>query len=59
MVNPTVIYFEHQQLDELVSACKSKGFVFNKNHDMSYLWREAILNDPSGNKTILYWAGEE
>jgi hypothetical protein len=25
---------------------------------MSYLWREAVLHDPSGNKIKLYWAGE-
>ena len=59
MVNPTVIYFEHEQLDELVSALQAKGFIFQQEPtDMSYLWREAILNDPSGNKIILYWAGE-
>ena len=59
MVNPTVIYFEHEQLDELVISLQSKGFVFQQEPtDMSYLWREAILNDPSGNKIILYWAGE-
>ncbi|MDA7723931.1 VOC family protein [Pseudomonadales bacterium] len=59
MVNPTVIYFEHERLDELVISLHSKGFVFQQEPtDMSYLWREAILNDPSGNKIILYWAGE-
>ena len=59
MVNPTVIYFEHKQLDELVSALQAKGLIFQQEPAvMSYLWREAILNDPSGNKTILYWAGE-
>ena len=59
MVNPTVIYFEHKQLDELVSALQAKGLIFQQEPAvMSYLWRKAILNDPSGNKTILYWAGE-
>lgn len=59
MVNPTVIYFEYGQLDELVSALQAKGLIFQQEpEDMSYLWREAILNDPSGNKIILYWAGE-
>lgn len=57
--NPTVIYFEHEDLDELVVALKAKGFEFEQEPtDMSYLWREAILNDPSGNKIKLYWAGE-
>jgi len=27
-------------------------------NEKSYLWREAILKDPSGNKIKLYWAGE-
>ena len=26
--------------------------------DMRYLWPEAVLHDPSGNKIKLYWAGE-
>ncbi|GHE92995.1 VOC family protein [Thalassotalea profundi] len=54
----TVIYFEHQKLDELVNGLKVKGFVFDQEPtDQSYLWREAILHDPSGNKIKLYWAG--
>ena len=57
--NPTVIYFEHEDLDDLVSALKAKGIAFDQDPaDMSYLWREAILHDPSGNKIKLYWAGE-
>jgi catechol 2,3-dioxygenase-like lactoylglutathione lyase family enzyme len=57
--NSAVIYFEHEQLDELVSSLKEKGFAFDQDPtDMSYLWREAILHDPSGNKIKLYRAGE-
>lgn len=57
--NTAVIYFEHENLDGLVSALKAKGLVFDQDPtDMSYLWREAILHDPSGNKIKLYWAGE-
>lgn len=26
--------------------------------NMDYLWREAVLHDPSGNRIKLYWAGE-
>lgn len=56
--NPTVIYFEDENLDELVSALKTRGIQFEQDPtDMSYLWREAILHDPSGNKIKLYWAG--
>jgi catechol 2,3-dioxygenase-like lactoylglutathione lyase family enzyme len=57
--NSSVIYFEHEKLDELVSALREKGLQFDQEpSDMSYLWREAILHDPSGNKIKLYWAGE-
>ena len=30
----------------------------NESVDQPFLWREAILNDPSGNKIKLYWAGD-
>ena len=54
----SVIYFEHENLDQLVVALEAKGIVFDQEPtDMSYLWREAILHDPSGNKIKLYWAG--
>ena len=57
--NASVIYFEHENLDELVSTLKRKGIKFDQEPtDMSYLWREAVLHDPSGNKIKLYWAGE-
>lgn len=57
--NSAVIYFEHEELDELVTALKGKGLAFEQDPtDMGYLWREAILHDPSGNKIKLYWAGE-
>ena len=57
--NVSVIYFEHQQLDEWVDALVVRGIVFEQlPTDQPYLWREAILFDPSGNKIKLYWAGE-
>ncbi len=57
--NPTVIYFEHEQLDDLVASLKEKGFEFEQDPtDRGWLWREAILRDPSGNKIKLFWAGE-
>ena len=58
-LNGAVIYFEHQDLDYWVSQLKSKGISFEQDPtDQSYLWREAVLKDPSGNKIKLYWAGE-
>ncbi len=54
-----VIYFEHEALDDWVGELKAKGFCFDQEpEDMPYLWREAVLHDPSGNKIKLYWAGE-
>ena len=57
--NSSVIYFEHEHLEELVLLLKRKGIEFDQDPtDMRHLWREAILRDPSGNKIKLYWAGE-
>lgn len=57
-VSSAVIYFEHEKLDEWVKNLKEKGFSFDQEPtDQRYLWREAILSDPSGNKIKLYWAG--
>lgn len=57
--NGAIIYFENEDLDTVVSTLKEKGFKFDQEPmDMQYLWREAILHDPSGNKIILYWAGD-
>jgi uncharacterized glyoxalase superfamily protein PhnB len=54
-----VIYFEHEDLDALVDSLKRKGIEFvQEPTDKDYLWREAMLNDPSGNELKLYWAGE-
>ncbi|MGR4989409.1 VOC family protein [Vibrio rotiferianus] len=57
--NNSVIYFEHEELDGLVASLKKKGIEFVQDPtDKDYLWREAMLNDPSGNEIKLYWAGE-
>ncbi|GAL19056.1 glyoxalase/dioxygenase superfamily protein [Vibrio maritimus] len=54
-----VVYFEHEELDDLVGNIKDKGIAFIKEPTMQpYLWREATLQDPSGNLIKLYWAGE-
>jgi predicted enzyme related to lactoylglutathione lyase len=55
----SVIYFEHEQLDDLVKSLKSKGIEFlQEPTDKGHLWREAMLTDPAGNEIKLYWAGE-
>jgi uncharacterized glyoxalase superfamily protein PhnB len=55
----TTIYFEHKDLDTWVATIQERGIVFELlPTDQSYLWREASLVDPSGNRIKLYWAGE-
>ena len=58
-VGSAIVYFEHEALDSLVAHLKNAGFAFEQDpEDMRYLWREAVLHDPAGNKIKLYWAGE-
>ena len=57
--NGAVIYFEHERLDERVVELEARGFIFQQGpRDERWLWREAVLFDPSGNKIKLYCAGE-
>jgi catechol 2,3-dioxygenase-like lactoylglutathione lyase family enzyme len=52
------IYFECDDLDEEVVALKLKGVRFDSDpEDKSWLWREAWLRDPAGNRLCLYFAG--
>jgi catechol 2,3-dioxygenase-like lactoylglutathione lyase family enzyme len=54
-----VIYFECDNLDIEVKRLKNLGVRFDLNPtDQDWLWREARLEDPDGNKIILYHAGE-
>ncbi len=53
------LYFENDSLDKLVNNLKEKGVVFESEpEDKPWLWREAHLLDPDGNKIILYRAGK-
>ena len=52
------IYFEDNNLDELVNRLKEKGIIFTSEpEDKSWLWREAHLQDLDGNHIILFKAG--
>lgn len=54
----TIVYFECDELDRLVSDLKSKGVQFTQDpRDEPWLWREARLVDPTGNEICLYHAG--
>lgn len=53
------LYFEENNLDELVEELQQKGIQFTQlSIDQRWLWREAHLLDPDGNKLILFKAGE-
>ena len=53
------IYFENDNLDELVNSLLKKGIKFSSlPEDKMWLWREAHLYDPDGNKIVLYHAGK-
>ena len=55
----TMLYFECDDLDERVAALKAAGIAFEGDPvDQSWLWREARLQDPDGNRLCLYFAGE-
>lgn len=55
----TTIYFECDDLDERVARLEAAGLSFtSRPEDKRWLWREAELFDPGGNRVLLYFAGE-
>lgn len=54
-----VLYFECSDLDATVARLVEKGIEFDEQAtDREWLWREASLRDPDGNRLILFRAGE-
>lgn len=54
-----VLYFECENLDAEVERLKNLGLKFESEPtDKEWLWREAYLTDPTGNKICLFYAGE-
>lgn len=52
------VYFECERLDEKVGELVQMGMHFDElPADKPWLWREARLRDPDGNRIILYHAG--
>ena len=48
-----------EALDQTVSRLEADGFRFTqKPMDQSWLWRDAILNDPDGHQLLFYFAGK-
>lgn len=54
-----VIYFEVDDVDAKVGELKDAGLSFDTDpEDQRYLWREAHLHDPAGNRICIFHAGE-
>jgi catechol 2,3-dioxygenase-like lactoylglutathione lyase family enzyme len=54
----TSIHFEVDDVDATVAALEGLGFRFLSDPvDEPYLWREAVLHDPDGNRIFIYHAG--
>ena len=57
--NNVVLYFECDELDRTVEELKSVGLSFDEDPtDRPWLWRQAYLKDPNGNKICLFNAGD-
>ena len=55
----SAVYFESEQLDERVAELEAGGIAFDQRPtDQPYLWRDAVLRDPDGNRIHPYWADE-
>lgn len=55
----TVVYFEVDDVDKTVEALQALGIEFESMPvDQRWLWREAYVNDPAGNRICIYHAGE-
>lgn len=56
--NGAVVYFECEDLDGTVERLRAGGIAFDSlPADQPWLWREARLTDPSGNRLCLFSAG--
>lgn len=55
----TIVYFEVADVDKSINDFKNKGItILQMPKDQTWLWKEAIIEDPDGNKYIIYSAGE-
>jgi len=53
------VYFECEELDKQVGQLVEQGIEFDElPNDKSWLWREARLKDPDGNRLILFYGGK-
>ncbi|SDE59175.1 VOC family protein [Kordiimonas lacus] len=53
-----LVYFEVPDVDAEVARLEAQGIAFDTQpKDQRWLWREAYLTDPAGNRLCLYHAG--
>ena len=53
------IYFEVPDVDAAVATIRARGLEFDNGPvDQRWLWREAYLTDPAGNRICIYHAGK-
>ena len=53
------VYFEVEDLESTVRDLRSAGVEFDELPELKrWLWQEARLRDPDGNRVIIYYAGE-
>lgn len=54
-----IVYFEVDDVDATETALKEQGIAFDSEPtDQRWLWREARLRDPPGNRLCIFHAGE-
>lgn len=59
LASQAVVYFECEDLDQKVLALSRLGITFTSPPtDEPWLWREARLQDPDGNRICLFYAGK-
>jgi len=59
MPGATVVYFEVDDVDATVARLRQQGLEFESDPtDEGWLWREAYLHDPAGNRLCIYHAGD-
>jgi hydroxymethylpyrimidine/phosphomethylpyrimidine kinase len=52
------VNFECADLEAMIEKARAAGIAFERPVDQPWLWREAWTHDPSGNRVLLYQAGE-
>jgi catechol 2,3-dioxygenase-like lactoylglutathione lyase family enzyme len=54
-----MLYFECEDLDTKVLELKNLGLEFEQDpQDQTWLWRDAYLFDPNGNRICLFYGGD-